>query len=832
VKLPYTWLCELVKVSDGPASVAAALGLRGFEVASIELGPQPVIDFEITANRPDCLSVIGLAREAAAAYQLPLQLPDGMTAAAGTRQPSLDGPAIAGSDVDVPLDVTIEDAELCPRYCAQIFELRPGVTSPDWLRERLEASGVRSIGAVVDVTNYVMLEMGQPTHAFDYAKLAGRALRIRRANAGERLRTLDGVDRALDRQMLVIADAAGPQAVAGVMGGADSEIGAGTRLMVLESAYFKPPSVRRTSKTLTLKTEASTRFERGADVDAAPVAIARAAALLQQIGAAQPRGPIIDRYPSRREPLTLVLRASRLERVLGMRVADGDVPTILEPLGFRVADDRKPGGEDRGSRPGGEAALSISHGSSPSNRRWSVTVPSFRVDVLREIDLIEEIARHDGYVNLPATFPELTGGQPEPDARTLRDRLVRQVLTACGLSEAMTFAFIEASAAAPFAAPDAIVHVANPLSEKFAVLRPSLLPGLLDAAAHNRRREHHDVRLFESGTRFTGTGETRAVAGVWSGAGLPLHWSGGNRAADFYDVKGVVETLCGALGIEAAFEPAAVPYLVEGRAAEVFFRLKPEATDTPSGTAADSVASGSSRKDANAVRDSVASGFSRKDANAVRDSVVAADSVASGFSRKDANAVGESVAAADSVASGFSRKDANAVRDSVASGFSRKDANAVRDSVASGFSRKVSKVGLVGQIVPSIAEARGFPDAEPIYAFELDLDAIARLRRGDDLRAAPLPRFPSIVRDLSVLVDSTLPAAAVRGTIRSAAPSTLTSAIEFDRYRGKGVPDERVSLSVRLTFRSTERTLTDVEVDDAMDRIVAALAAAHNAVRR
>ena len=715
MKLPYHWLCDLVKVPGDPDRIAEALGLRGFEVASVEHGRQPVIDFEITANRPDCLNVIGLAREASAAYGLPLQLPDRTMPPAGQPQ---------------SIDVAIEDPELCPRYCAQVFEVRSTGHTPDWMRERLEACGMRSISPIVDVTNYVMLEMGQPTHAFDYAKLAGRALRIRRAKAGEKLRTLDGVDRALEPDMLVIADAERAQAIGGVMGGAPSEIGSGTRLMVLESAYFKPASVRRTSKRLGLKTEASTRFERGADVNGAPAAIARAAALLQQIGAAQPLGPTIDKYPAPQAPLTLTLRASRIARVLGMAVPDAEVPKILEPLGF-VVERREAGGERRADAGSGIGAPRTSHLAPPTSdlpppTSWDVGVPSYRVDVLREVDLIEEIARHDGYLGLPATFPRLTAPQPPPDARTLRDRLLRQVLTASGLSEAMTFAFIEAAAAAPFAAEAAIVPVANPLSEKYAVLRPSLLPGLVDAAAHNRRREHHDIRLFETGTRFSASGETRAVAGVWCGAGMPAHWSGAARPADFHDVKGVVEALGRALGVELDYEPGSVPYLVEGRTADVFFRLKAETTG----------------------------------------------------------------------------------------------------------SEKRRKVGVLGQIAPAILDARGFPSGEELWAFELDVDAIAELQSGADLRAESLPRFPSVVRDLSVLVDSTLPAAAVRGTIRSAAPSVLAHAIEFDRYRGKGVPEGRVSLSLRLTFRSPERTLTDAEVDEAMARIVKALASAHGAVRR
>ena len=692
MKLPYLWLCDLVKVPGDAASVADALASRGFEVASITpldgARGKPldaVIDFEITANRPDCLNVIGLAREASAAFGVPLQFPERGMPPAG--QPH-------------PIDIVIEDAELCPRYCAQVFEVRASAHTPAWMRDRLEACGMRSISAIVDVTNYVLLETGQPTHAFDYAKLAGRTLRIRRATPGEKITTLDGVDRALDADMLVIADGERPQAVAGVMGGARSEIGAGTKLMVLESACFKPGSVRRTSKALGLKTEASTRFERGADINAAPAAIERIATLLQQIGAAQPLGPTIDKYPSPRQPLVLELRAARIERVLGMHVADEDVPRILEPLGFSVSSsdiDRR--------------SLTVGH-------RWSVIVPSFRVDVLREIDLIEEVARHDGYKGLPATFPELSAAQPAPDPRTLRDRLLRQILTACGFSEAMTFAFIEAAAAAPFTATDGaerpLVAVANPLSEKFAVLRPSLLPGLIDAAAHNWRRQQTDIRLFETGTRFSVSGETRAVAGVWAGSGSGAHWSGAARPADFFDVKGVVDALATELGAQLEFAPAEISYLVPGRSASV--------------------------------------------------------------------SVGERA------------------------------------------------IGVIGQLSPALLEARGFGASEPLWAFEIETDAPAH--GAADLRAQSLPRFPSIVRDLSVLVDGTLPAAAVRGTIRSSAPATLVHAIEFDRYTGKGVPDDRVSLSLRLTFRSPERTLTDGEIDAAMDGIVSALVAAHGAVRR
>ena len=708
MKLPLDWLSEFVDVPRDVDVVARTLALRGFEVASIEHSPHAVIDFEITANRPDCLSVIGLAREASAAFDRPI------------RMPSTEAPRVAAPDDGRSIDVTIEDPEACPRYCAQVFAVSQGAPTPAWMRDRLEAAGVRSISAIVDVTNYVMLEIGHPTHAFDLEKLAGRALRIRQARKGEKIRTLDGVDRTVEPGTLVIADADRPQAVAGVMGGADSEIGADTRTLVLESAYFQPASVRRTSKRLALKTEASARFERGADVNAAPLAIARAAALFEQLGVARAAGPIVDRYPMPREPLTLTLRSDRIAQVLGMPVAAADVPRILSPLGFEVNDhpnSNENPNPNREPRTVGTAEPPNRRTAEPHGTRWDVRVPTFRVDVQREIDLVEEVARHDGYASLPATFPELAEAQAAPDPRTVLDRRLRHVLTACGMSEAMTFAFIERAAALPFDAGAEPAALANPLSEKYAVLRPSLLPGLIDAAAHNRRRERKDIRLFETGTRFRPSGEGRAVAGIWAGAGTPPHWGEKPRGVDFYDVKGVVEAVLAALAIEATFDVASRSWFVDGRAASFA---------SPSGT----------------------------------------------------------------------------------------------------------PLGELGQLAREVVEARGLPAGEAAYAFEMDVDAVAAARPSGDLRAESLPRFPAIVRDVSILVDNVLPAAAVRGTIRAAAPDTLVGVTEFDRYRGAGVPEGRVSLSLRLTFRSPDRTLTDAEVDAAMTGIVEALAASHDAVRR
>ncbi len=684
MKVVVSWLRESVDVTASPEELGETLSLRGFELASLEhanivpKGSDPfidaVLDFEITANRPDALSVIGLAREAATAYSLPMK-----------QQPRRLLPTADSADVTV----TLEAPDLCPRYAAVVAEVAIS-PSPAWLASRLQAAGVRPINNVVDVTNYVLLELGQPMHAFDLDKLARRELRIRRARKGERIKTLDGTDRALDPEMLVIADGDKAQAVAGVMGGGLSEVSASTKTIVLESACFQPKSVRLTGKRLGLKTEASARFERGTDISAPVAGLERAMALLEEIGAGRARGGVIDRYPTPADPRTLRLRRARIQRMLGQEVVDGDVHRFLTGLGF-IAQANADG--------------------------WDVTIPTFRVDVVREVDLIEEVGRHYGYDRLPTTFPSLLTPPPPPDPRIGRDRLVRRVLLAAGCSEALTFSFIDAPLAAHFADATSIVPIGNPLSAQFSVLRPSLVAGLLTAIAHNRNRERTDVCLFELGATVTRAGESRRVAIAWTGEASGSHWSGRRRTVDFFDLKGLVERVADALQMELTFVSSAFPpYLVRGRAATI--------------------------------------------------------------------AAGGHVA------------------------------------------------GAIGMLAPAIVSSAGIAANDEVYVAELDLDAMATAQPSAPVKAQALARFPSIARDISIVVDDTLPAAAVRGTIRSAAPDTLVSVREFDHYQGKGVPERRVSLSLRLTFRSPERTLTDAEVQGAMDAIIAALIKEHHAVQR
>jgi phenylalanyl-tRNA synthetase beta chain len=720
MRLLVSWVRDFVGVTVSPQEIADTLALRGFEVASIEPAPHgvrppwsqsadgvdAVIDFEVTANRPDCLSVLGFAREIATAYDLPLS-----AAAPSGTPPSAAPPAESG----LSLNVVLEDEALCPRYAAALAEVSGGA-SPLWMTARLQAAGIRPISPFVDLTNYVLIELGHPMHAFDLARLEGGELRIRRSAPGERITTLDGVERILDAEMLVIADRARPQAIAGVMGGARSEVSAATRVVALESACFQPASVRRTSKRLGLKTEASSRFERGADINAPVVTLERALQLAEWLGVGRRIGPIIDRYPTPRGPKTIHLRRERIRLLLGLEVSDEETQRILHALGLTTAD---------------------------TADGWDVTVPTFRVDLLREVDLIEEVGRHHGFDRLEPTFPPITAAAQAPDPRVLRDGRVRRVATAAGLSEAVTFGFLESGFARTFVPPDRagrdgpdglgpdgpgrsddsgelLVTVANPLSAKFDVLRPSLLPGLIDVVAHNRRHGRRDVGVFEIGARFTMTaGERRAVAIAWTGAARAEHWSKSGREVDFFDVKGLVEQLAEVLGTSVNVLPTTVPYLVPGQTAIV-----------QSGTVA---------------------------------------------------------------------------------------------------------IGLIGLLSPKIAEARGAPRQDQIFAAELDLDTVARISRERAQAVQPLPRYPSIVRDLSIVVSERLSAEIIRGTIQAAAievDAPLVSIAFFDRYKGKGVAADAVSVSVRLTFQAADRTLIDADVQRSFDGIVAALVHQHAAVRR
>ncbi|HSU56012.1 MAG TPA: phenylalanine--tRNA ligase subunit beta, partial [Candidatus Dormibacteraeota bacterium] len=488
-----------------------------------------VYDLEITPNRPDLNSVIGIAREIAAVTGNALKLPK-------VQDASPSESVTAESLVSVKL----EDSEVCPRYVARVIRGVKVGPSPDWLRNTLEKVGIRSISNVVDVTNYVMLECGQPLHAFDYSLLAKKAgasapsIVVRHAGEGEKFVTLDGQERTLTSQMLLIADETKPLALAGVMGGQNSEINPDTQDVLLESAYFKPQNIRATSKKLDLRTESSYRFERGGDIGVCDFASRRAAQLILETAGGELAAGAVDAYPNPFEPKQVALRHSQAGALLGVNLPPETQSALLRRLGLEVTPE-----------------------SSAGSQTTVFRVPSFRVDIKREIDLIEEIARLYGVEKIPSTPPRGALGSNPYDA--LHDVLAeaRRLLVSMGLSEAQGQTLISDSAA-KLVVPEAVVPLANPLSSDMNVLRPSLLPGLLDALRHNVSRRNYDLALFEVGRVFStrpanpndgsgglrpGTNEQRRLAIALTGHRFASFWAGEQREArfDLHDLKGMLE---------------------------------------------------------------------------------------------------------------------------------------------------------------------------------------------------------------------------------------------------------------------------------------------------
>ena len=499
-------LMELPEDTQIGAPIVEALGLDDV-----------VLELEITPNRPDCLSMIGVAREISVTTGNPLTLPE-----IDVQEGTVDSHNLTG--------VTIEDPELCPRYAARVIRGVKIAPSPVWLQRRLESIGVGTINNIVDITNYVLMEYGHPLHAFDYHRLAENRIVVRRAKPGEALKTIDAEERELTPDMLVIADAENPVALAGVMGGFDSEITDQTVDVLLESAYFHPPSIRKTSKVLGMHTEASHRFERGADPEGVIPALNRAAQLIVEVAGGEVCSGIIDVYPGDREAINIELRPERVNFVLGTEIAHDDIRDILTRLGFAVSD------------------------------AFEVTVPTFRPDVAQEIDLVEEIARVYGFDNIPTTLPR--GDIPIPKVapnEDLRER-VKTYLLQCGMMEAMNYAFyhpdvfdrIRLSSTDPLRQA---VQIANPLSADQSIMRTTLLPSLLANAQRNRNHQINDVQFFECSKVFIPNGtdeypnEPERVAGMITGnlgAGVygdPL------RPADFFDIKGIVEGMLDRCGL-------------------------------------------------------------------------------------------------------------------------------------------------------------------------------------------------------------------------------------------------------------------------------------------
>jgi phenylalanyl-tRNA synthetase beta chain len=685
MKIVYNWLKEFVDATAPAAELRSRLSLAGMAVDSIEESAAgPVLDAEITANRPDCLGHYGMAREVAAIYRLPVK----------ALQPKWKEAAIKASDAT---RVEIETPELCGRYTARIMRGVKIQPSPDWLRQRLEAIGQNSINNVVDVTNYVMFELGQPLHAFDLDKLSERRIVVRRARGGEKIRTLDGAERALTKDMCVIADASRALGIAGVMGGSESEIGFSSRNILLESAWFDPISVRRTSKTLGLRTEASYRFERGADPEMAEMASRRAAELIQQLGGGEILSGVVDAYPGRSPAPMIELSRKELLRVMGADVPDRDVEEILAALGFHPS-------RTDAHRGTPDSLLAV----------WRCTQPSWRRDATRGIDLIEEVARHYGYDKFPPRLPPAKQPAHRLPHAEAQDRL-RERVVALGYQEIVAIPLVDVRRDEIFRAEGvAPAVIGNPLAEDASVMRSTGTVSMLGALEWNLNHGQWNLRLFEIGKTYElRNGEPVETPVVTLGATgfareKTIHEAA--REFGFADLKGDLDGL-GALAGGFGWQSGGPAWLAGGCAARI----------------------------------------------------------------------------------------------------------------SAGNAGTNAALGVAGQLARRIADQLKL--RQEIFVAELRLEPL--LAGIEAARAtqkfAPIPRFPAVERDFSLVLADGVKFAQVADAIRALAIPELRSIEPADLFRGGKMPAGKFSLMIRVTFQSGEATLTDARIAECSSRIVAAL---------
>jgi len=651
----------------------------GTPIADALMLRDTAFEVNVTPNRPDALSHLGIAREVHALTGVELKLPDGKVS---------EGGGAASSKASVK----IEAPDRCPRYLARVIEGVKVGPSPQWMQARLRAAGVRPISNIVDVTNYVLLEYGHPLHAFDLDHVTGAQIVVRMANQGEKLTTLDGKERELSTDDLVIADGDRAVALAGVMGGGNSEVSDKTTRILLESAYFNPGSIRRSSRRHGLHTEASHRFERGTDVDGAPLALDRAAKLIAELGGGQVLSGAIDVYPTKLPRRSATLRFLRLADVLGLVVPQEACSRILKALGFNVTDEKRD--------------------------QLTVEIPMRRVDVEREEDLIEEVARIHGYDQVPSQVPRIASPKPvEPIARAA-ERRVRAALNAAGLSEVLNYSFVstkELQLVDPEQKLGKPIALKNPLSAEQAVMRTSLLPGLLQNLARTLNHQSEDVRFYELGRVYRPHVDAKnasqpaveelRLAGLVFGHRSAPAWSATRENVDFYDAKGAVEGVLQSLGISARFEPA-------------------------------------------------------------------------------------------------------------------REAGSLHPRASAAVLAGGQRLGTVGELHPRIAEALDLPAG--IFVFDLSQEALATAAqlvphyRG-------LPKFPSALRDLAVVVDEAVSHEKLESVARKAGGEIVAGVQLFDVYRGQNIPAGRKSLAYAIRYQHPDRTPTDAEVNAAHERIVAAL---------
>jgi len=513
MKISYQWLGDFVDFEASPQQLADDLTNSGIAVETVESGAYDhVLDLDLTTNRPDCLSHLGVAREVAALYGKPLKKVERCL------QESL--PPAAGA-----VSVQITAPQLCSRYSARVIKGVKVSPSPAWLVHRLESVGIRPINNVADVTNFVLMELGHPLHAFDLDKIDACRIIVREASKGEKLVTIDGEDRTLSAGMLVIADQSRPVALAGIMGGLESEISDATSTVLLEGAWFDPVSVRKTAKELGMHTEASHRFERGADISATVVALDRAAGLIGQLAGGEVLLGVVDVYPRPVSRATIFLRKARISQVMGIDLDPGRVEDLLNRLELRV--------------------LRV------TSEGWEVALPTFRLDIEREIDLIEEVARHFGYGNFPSNLPYWKGEvhcRPE----YLRDIPIKEKLLHLGYSETFTYSFVSEDETRRFSQAEPVPLV-NPLSSEMGVMRTSLVPGLLGSLLRNYNRGTKTVRLYESGKVFHSCchqpEESLMLGLILTGNAQDRNVHCPQRPFQFFDLKGDLEALLSSLSV-------------------------------------------------------------------------------------------------------------------------------------------------------------------------------------------------------------------------------------------------------------------------------------------
>ena len=684
MKIVYNWLKDFVDVKATSDELASRLALSGTNIGGIENGPYgAVIDAEVSSNRPDCLGHYGIAREVGAVYKLPLK-------------PISPKPQeSSAAKVSDAARVEIQSPELCGRFTARVIRSAKIQPSPQWLKDRLEASGVASINNVVDATNYVMLELGHALHAFDYDKVRDHRIVVRLAKPSEKIRTLDGIERVLSPGICMICDGDGARAVGigGIMGGAETEISFSTKNILIECAWFDPIAIRRATRLLKLHTEASTRFGRGADPEMAELASRRCAGLILQLAGGELLAGVVDAYPGKRVPRKILLTRAELLRVMGADVPDKQIESSLAALGFapvRVDQNR-----------GAEGSLLAA---------WECTQPSWRAEVEREIDLIEEVARIYGLDKFPPRLPAARQGAArlphyEAEAR-LRERLI-----GLGYREILTIPHVAEDRDALFRAPDTQpARLANPLSEEAGVLKSTGIVTMTAALEWNLNRGQRNVRLFEIGRHYRLYGaesvETPILTIGAAGEAREKGLYDAPRDYSFADLKGDLDAL-GALGGGFTWNEAGATWLHPARRGRVALRNE---------------------------------------------------------------AIGEA-----------------------------------------------------GELTRRVADQLKL--RQQIFLAELQLQHLyASIRAAKESRKyEPVPRFPAVERDFSLLLADGTHFSDIVAAIRSLDIREIDSIEAIDLYRGKNVPAGQYSLLIRVTFQSRESTLTEAQLTDFSARTVAAL---------